>query len=185
MVRRSRVSGQLVLPRPLLLLWLLPCARVGKGVTVTGPVLVRGRGKVIIGDDVVLDAHAVPIELTAGPGGLIEICDGAYLGPGTSIEALEMVTIGPGARVEAFVKIMDSNWHVTVCDRDGLRPSQVPPPVPVVVGAGATIGARSTLVPGSSLGAQSTVHPDSLVSRRVPPATTVGGVPARPVGGVG
>jgi carbonic anhydrase/acetyltransferase-like protein (isoleucine patch superfamily) len=181
MVRRSRGSRRR--PRPLLRLWLLPCARVGKGVTITGPVLVRGRGRVVIGDGVVLDAQAAPIELTAGQGGRIEICDGAYVGPGTSIEARQSVTIGASARVEAFVKILDSNFHFTTGEREESPADSSPPSVPIEIGACATIGTRSTLVPGSRVGDRSIVQPDSLVSRRIPPAVTVGGVPARLVRG--
>jgi carbonic anhydrase/acetyltransferase-like protein (isoleucine patch superfamily) len=181
MVRTRSASRRI--PKPLLRLWLLPCGHVGKGVTLTGPVLVRGRGKVVIGDGVVLDAKAVPIELTAGQGGRIEIRDGAYVGPGTSIEACQSVTIGAHARVEAFVKILDSNFHFTTGEREESPADSSPRPVPIEIGALATIGTRSTLVPGSRVGDRSIVQPDSLVSRRVPPAVTVGGVPARLVRG--
>lgn len=160
--------------------WLLPAESVGRGVRISGPVLVRGRGDVSIQDGAVLDAARAPIELNATEGARVEIGPGAYLGPGSSIEAGELVRVGAGAVVAPFAKILDNNWHGTGGAR-GERPTSTP----VLVGAGARIGARATLVPGAALGEHSVLMDDSVLSRRVPPGMIVGGVPARPVGRVG
>jgi acetyltransferase-like isoleucine patch superfamily enzyme len=50
---------------------------------------------------------------------------------------------------------------------------------PVVVGAGATIGANCTVLPGVVIGEGATVSAMSLVNRDVPPGAFVGGVPIR------
>ncbi|MGB7963877.1 MAG: DapH/DapD/GlmU-related protein [Propionicimonas sp.] len=143
----------------------------------TGPVLVRGRGDIVVGDDVVLDAADGPIELFALDGARIELGRGAYVGPGASIEAGESVWIGPGARLGAFAKILDNNWHGSGANRD-----EVPESSPVVVGARARLGTRATMLPGSSLGERSVLRDDSVLSRQAPKDVQIAGVPARLVG---
>ena len=52
----------------------------------------------------------------------------------------------------------------------------------VVVGERAMIGAGAIVLPGVEIGADASVAANSLVTRDVPPGTTVAGVPARPMG---
>lgn len=157
--------------------WLRRCQQVGTDVEVGGPVIVRGRGEFCIGDRVVFDAAVAPIELNADAGGRIVIGDDVYLGPGTSIEACELVTVQASARLGAFCKILDNHRHELSGDRE-LRPASLP----VTIGEGARVGARSSILPGGSLGAGSELLADSVLSRRVPGGgVLLGGVPARPV----
>ena len=51
----------------------------------------------------------------------------------------------------------------------------------VVVGERAMIGAGATVLPGVRIGAGAQVAANSLVTRDVPPETTVAGVPAEPI----
>jgi acetyltransferase-like isoleucine patch superfamily enzyme len=51
----------------------------------------------------------------------------------------------------------------------------------VVVGDRAMIGAGAVILPGVEIGADAQVAANSLVTRDVPPETTVAGVPAEPV----
>lgn len=51
----------------------------------------------------------------------------------------------------------------------------------VIVGERALIGAGAVVLPGVEIGADAKVAANSLVTEDVPPATTVAGVPARPV----
>lgn len=154
---------------------LMPLAKAGRNVVVGGPVLVRGRGQVIVGDGVVFDAHALAIELHAIPRASIFIGSSARLDGGVSIEATQCVRIGEHAHLGALVKILDNNWHGTADDRDSITES-----VTVVVGDGARIGERCTLLPGAHVGEGALVLPDSVVARPIPPGFVVGGVPARP-----
>ncbi|ELY97555.1 O-acetyltransferase [Natrialba chahannaoensis JCM 10990] len=53
----------------------------------------------------------------------------------------------------------------------------------VVVGERAMIGAGAIVLPGVEIGADASIAANSLVTKDVPPGTTVAGVPARPMGG--
>jgi len=55
----------------------------------------------------------------------------------------------------------------------------------VVVGEEAMIGAGATVLPGVRIGAGAQVAANSLVTRDVPPETTVAGVPAEPIANEG
>ena len=50
---------------------------------------------------------------------------------------------------------------------------------PIVIGRNVWLGAGSTVLQGVTIGADSVVAAGSVVTRDVPPATLVGGVPAR------
>ena len=52
----------------------------------------------------------------------------------------------------------------------------------VVIGERAMIGAGAIVLPGVEIGAEARVAANSLVTRDVPPGTTVAGVPAEPIG---
>ncbi|ELY57518.1 acyltransferase [Natronolimnohabitans innermongolicus] len=52
----------------------------------------------------------------------------------------------------------------------------------VVIGERAMIGAGAIVLPGVEIGAEARVAANSLVTRDVPPGTTVAGVPAEPMG---
>ncbi|GAB4515275.1 MAG: acyltransferase [Anaerolineae bacterium] len=56
---------------------------------------------------------------------------------------------------------------------------------PVVIGSNVTIGANCTILPGVVIGDGAIVSAMSLVNRDVPPGAVVGGVPIRPLSGVG
>ena len=155
-------------------------AEVGRDVIVRGELWIRGPGRIVIGDRVVLDCATAPIELHVGPDAVIELRDDVYIGGGTSIEAQKAVTIGLRGRVGRFSKIIDNHFHNVAGKRH-----ERPPSVPVVIEDDVELGARSILLPGAHLGAGTRVVPGSVVTRRVPPHSLVSGVPAitRPLSG--
>jgi acetyltransferase-like isoleucine patch superfamily enzyme len=128
--------------------------------TVLGKVWVHGRGHLVVGDDVVLDARSAPIEIHSTTGAEITIGRGVRIGSGASLEAISRITIGPGATLGAFCKIMDNHFHPLDGDH------RLPRSRPVVVGAGAVVGERAILLPGASVESGAVVPPGTVVSRR-------------------
>ena len=100
---------------------------------------------------------------------------GARIAPDVDLHALPPVTgmlrVGRGASIEPEVDL--SGWWV---DGDVLRLGAVR------IGAGSTVGMRSTLLPGTRLGKGATVAPGSAVFGRVPSGQAWAGSPAVRVG---
>lgn len=96
---------------------------------------------------------------------------GAKIGPGVDLHSLPPITgmlkVGRGAAVEPEVDL--SGWWL---DGDRLRVGRIR------IGAGATVGARSTLFPGARIGKRAEVAPGSGVVGSVPTGQRWAGVPA-------
>jgi non-ribosomal peptide synthetase-like protein len=99
---------------------------------------------------------------------------GATIGKGVDLHSLPpvtgLLTLGDGASIEPEVDLA-GYW----LDGDELRVGRV------VVGAGATIGSRSTLLPGAKVGRGAEVLAGSAVSGTVPSRERWSGSPARRV----
>jgi sugar O-acyltransferase (sialic acid O-acetyltransferase NeuD family) len=109
---------------------------------------------------------ATEVEIENG----VQICGGAIVQAGCRLCA--NVIVNTGARVDHDCMI-DAHAHVspgvTICGG-------------VHIGQGAHIGAGATIIQGIEIGEGSVVGAGALVIRNVPPATTVVGVPATPIG---
>ncbi|MDN4615280.1 amino acid adenylation domain-containing protein [Leifsonia sp. F6_8S_P_1B] len=100
---------------------------------------------------------------------------GATIGPGVDLHTLPPVTgmlrIGAGASIEPEVDLA-GYW----IDGDLVRIGEVR------IGAGSSVGARSSLMPGAKIGRNATVAPGSAVFGRVPAGQNWAGSPAVRVG---
>lgn len=100
---------------------------------------------------------------------------GARIAPGVDLHALPPVTgflrIGTGASIEPEVDLA-GYW----IDGDLVRIGEIR------IGAGSSIGARSSLMPGTRIGKHATVAPGSAVFGRVPAGQNWAGSPAVRVG---
>jgi non-ribosomal peptide synthetase-like protein len=100
---------------------------------------------------------------------------GAKIAPGVDLHALPPVTgflrIGAGASIEPEVDLA-GYW----IDGDLVRIGEIR------IGAGSSIGARSSLMPGARIGKRATVAPGSAVFGRVPAGQDWAGSPAVRVG---
>jgi non-ribosomal peptide synthetase-like protein len=100
---------------------------------------------------------------------------GADLGRGVDLHSLPpatgMLTLGDGASIEPEVDLA-GYW----LDGDRLHLG------PLHVGAGATVGSRSTLLPGAWVGDGAEIEPGSAVVGVVPAGARWSGSPARPAG---
>ncbi len=96
---------------------------------------------------------------------------------GCVIELNEQVDVGDRVSIGPDVMILTSSHQI------GTRDQRCGPTftAPVVIEAGAWIGARSVLLPGVTVGAGAVVAANSVVSKDVAPNTLVAGVPAQVV----
>jgi acetyltransferase-like isoleucine patch superfamily enzyme len=111
--------------------------------------------------------------------GAVTIGAGAVLGERCTLSAHAGIAIGAGAQLGDEVAIVDFDHRYD----DVERPVRVQGLVgtPVVIGAGALIGARAAVQRGVTVGESAQVGALSVVTRDVPAGAHVGGVPAQPV----
>ena len=148
--------------------------KVGQRVRVFGRVWVHGDGEVELGDGVVLDARAAPIEIRTAQGGKLTLGDGVRVEGGVSFESEGRTVLGRGVTVRPFAKIIDNHFHSLTGDRH-----ERPEPGEVVVEEGAVIETGAIVLPGAHIGAGTLVGPRAVVSKRVPAGVRVAGNPAK------
>jgi acetyltransferase-like isoleucine patch superfamily enzyme/acyl carrier protein len=156
--------------------WMRGCDAVGPGAVIQGRPWIDNRGRLTIGAQLRLASVPVQSHLVVAPGATLEIGDDVAIGHGAAVTAHAAIRIGPGARLGPFVSIADTDFHVA-----GQRDAK-PESTPIVIGRGARLGSRVTVLRGSVIGDGARVLAGSVVSGEVPAGATVGGVPARPLG---
>ena len=149
------------------------CTAVGDGARVVGTPVVANLGRITVGRDLSLSSVPVTSHLVTGIGGWLEIGDRVSIAHGAAVASHAHVRIEDDVHLGPFVMIMDTNFH------EAGDHGTAPVPRPILVEAGARIGARVTILPGASIGAGATVAPGSVVSGRVVAGACVAGVPAR------
>lgn len=103
--------------------------------------------------------------------------DGVFLNAGCIILDTAPVQIGKGTLLGPNVQIYCAEHHKEAAGRQaGLEIAK-----PVEIGDNAWIGGSAIILGGISIGASAIVGAGAMVTRDVPPNTTVVGNPARPV----
>ena len=144
--------------RPLGAAWRV---EMGPDVEVEGRLFLPGKGRVHLGRGVRLRGRRAPIELRAHDGAEIWLGEGVTIDAGASIEATERVEVAARTSIGAFSKLIDNHYHRATGNR-----AERPPPVPIYVGEGATIGPRAILLPGARVRAGGTVGAGEVLSSR-------------------
>jgi putative colanic acid biosynthesis acetyltransferase WcaF len=119
-----------------------------------------------IGEGVVIKPHVrikFPWQLVVG--------NHTWIGEGTWIDNLAEVRLGSHVCISQGVYFCTGSHDHNKCSFDLLT-------APIVVGDGAWVAARTTLLGGVAVGANALVAAGSLVNKEVPPAAIVGGNPA-------
>jgi acetyltransferase-like isoleucine patch superfamily enzyme len=107
----------------------------------------------------------------------LEIDDECFVGDECLFDLAEGIHLERQVTLAERVLVLT---HTNVGYRDHPLQSHFPAmAAPVVVEAGAFLGANVTLLPGVRVGSRAFVAAGSVVSKDVPPATVVAGVPAR------
>ena len=96
---------------------------------------------------------------------------------GVTFDLEERITIGDDVILGPQVMILTSTHEIGPREhRAGVVVRR-----PVTIGSGASIGARSVILPGVTIGDGAIVTANSVVNKDVPAHTLVGGIPARRV----
>lgn len=151
--------------------------RIGAEVELSGPVIIRNRGTIEIGDRVRFDAawHK-PIYISlARPDARLIVEGHAYINYGTEISLVKEVSIGSYSLISIDCLIYDTDWH----SLDGL--DREVPAAPTRIGRGVWLGARVTVLKGVSIGDNTVVAANSVVTRDLPDSVLAAGNPARVV----
>jgi len=170
-------------------LWLYAFRRhlkeVGEGVRLIGRPLLRGRGRISLGDGVILssgweeyhlalhrpvklDALLESSEIVVGAGSILH---------GTHIFAVGQVRIGRRCMLAGNTVMMDCNYHPLEPELRHVALSF--DYEPVVLGDNVWIGLNTILLPGASVGENSVIGAGSVVTRPIPPDCVAAGNQAR------
>ncbi len=154
------------------------CDHVGRRARTRSAPRVVNRGRIDIGDDVILMSQWSPVELFTGPGAQLEIGDGVHVNYGTLISAQRHVRIGDRVQIGQYCIIADTDGP----SGDDVGPG---PARPVEIGPGAWLAGRVTVLPGVRVGSGSVITAGSIVTEDVPDGVVAGGNPARVLRTVG
>jgi len=166
---RARMRGEIFK------IWCLVRRRrvsIGRRLILDGKLKIRGPGRVIIGDNVMIGMSVTPF--TYAPEAVIEIGDGVYLN-GTRFGCKKRIRVGARS-ILAECRITDWDFHSTHPDHrndpDYIRGA------PITIGENVWITADCTILKGTTIGRDSTVGPNSVVRDDIPPGSIAGGNPA-------
>jgi acetyltransferase-like isoleucine patch superfamily enzyme len=142
---------------------------------VLGRVHVFGTGRVRCGEGLLLypDLH-----LETQYDAEIELGNHVVISRGVHLVAFAGLRIGDGTMIGEYTSIRDAN-HARLAStpmRDSGNIAR-----PIVIGNEVWIGRGAAILAGVHIGDGATVGANAVVTRDVPPGTTVAGVPARPI----
>jgi len=156
---------------------------VGKSCNFGVPLCCNGRGKVFLGDEVVLGFRKGPLQ---GNGSIliqarkeksvIEVGAGSTTGNNVTMIACDKIIIGEGCQIGDGVTIFDSDFHeinpITRKATEGFC-------APVIVGENVWLGSRAMILKGVTIGDGSVIAAGSVVSKSIPARCLAAGVPAK------
>lgn len=135
----------------------------------------RNEGRLEVGSRVRIMCRYGSSELRVGPTGKLRIGDNVAINYGADIQAATSITIGDRVSFGPRVTVSDSDFYVP----DDPRCSEPAAAKPVVIGDGAWLASRVTVMPGASIGAGSVITAGSIVTGDVPAGVIAGGSPLR------
>lgn len=156
--------------------FILKRAVFGKSLRVRGRLKISGPGKVVIGDNVVIEGRGnIVTPFTHDKEALITIRANSFVN-GTRFGCQKNITIGEYA-ILGDARILDTDFHSIFPDRwseDAVEQS-----APIEIGRNVWIGAAAAVLKGVKIGDNSVVGFGAVVSKNVPHNCIVAGNPAK------
>jgi len=152
------------------------CDSVGPGTRVSGLPRVVNEGHISMGANLLLMSTWNPVELVTSPGGRIEIGRDVSINFGTSIRAGQRVSIGDEAMIGQYCILDDGEEPERV---GGAQERTLREPREIIIGKGAWLAGRVTVLPGVTIGDGAVISAGSVVESDIPAGVIAGGIPAR------
>ena len=148
---------------------------IGRNFRVEGRLVVRGPGRVLIGDDVTIGMRVTP--WTYHQDAVITIGNRCFLN-GTRFGCASEIWIGADSIV-AEAHVLDTNFHSTA--RDRWSPEARPRVAPVRIERNVWIAANAGILPGTRIGENSVVGFGAVCAGEYSADSVIAGNPARVV----
>jgi maltose O-acetyltransferase len=152
--------------------------KIGKGSLLGRNISIpRNMDRITIGRHTYIDDFAALQSFTAkGHAGQIIIGSGVYANRFILIDCVNKITIGDGTKIGPYVFITDHNFRI---QESGILNENDLVSAPVSIGKNVWIGAHVVILKGVSIGDQAIIAAGAIVTKDVPPGSTVKGVPAK------
>lgn len=151
--------------------------RFGKGFICNHRLVIRGPGRVIIGDGVNAWAHQEPTRLITSRREAVILVGKDVRLNGPTLLASERIEVGDLC-ILGSANVFDSDFHSLRRDR-AVNPRAPVRRAPVLLARNVWLGGQCAVLPGVSIGEDSVVAFRAVVTRDVPPGVVVAGNPAR------
>lgn len=148
---------------------------VGRNFRVNGRLVVRGPGRVVFGDNVLVERTVTPWTYSADA--VIEVGSNAYLN-GTRFGCQQSIRVGSYA-ILGDASISDTDFHSVRADRH--RPEAPVRVKPVVIGDNVWLATAAGVLPGTTIGTNSVVGFGAVCAGQYPADAVIVGNPARVV----
>lgn len=160
----------------------------GKKINIKGRILLRGKGKIILGDNVTINSHYSENPI-GGHRTVFQVMEGAELMIGNNvgishakIAVYNRVVIEDEVLLGANCKIYDTDFHSLSYEERVLNGDKDIKSAPVTIKRGAFIGAGSFVLKGVTIGEKSIIGAGAVVTKDVPSGEIWAGNPAKKIG---
>lgn len=144
----------------------------GRNFRISGRLVIRGPGRVVFGDDVLIDGLVTP--WTYSEDAVISVGSGSYVN-GTRFGCQQEIRIGDGA-ILGDARIMDTDFHSTLPNRhDPDAPIRV---APIHIAENVWVAAAVGILPGTTIGRNSVVGFGAVCAGNYPADSIIAGNPA-------
>ncbi len=170
------------------LIWVEPvlrsvCESVGTGLRAERLPYMRGRGRLVLGDDVRLSGRSCFYFMShVDTRPEIVVGRNVFIGNGCTFAAARSIRIGNDCLFGPEVRVHDNDGHpLDPARRRRGEPSGPDGIAAVTIGDGVWIAAQAIILKGVTIGENAVVGAGAVVTADVPPGTVVAGNPARVV----